>query len=123
MKKAQKHFLLMILCVALAILSVVFVGFVLHCRKLDTFQRCKFTRKSIETIERSVKIHAAGHHGILPESLNELTRSTDDQPSLLREGLSDCWGKPFKYEKLGNTFKLTSSGPDGKMGTEDDITN
>lgn len=124
MTKAQKQFLLMTLGAALAVLSVVIVGLVLYCLKMDTFQRCKFTRRSIESVERSLKIYAISHNGKLPASLYELTRSTDDQPGLLNEGgLIDCWRKPFKYENIGNTFKITSSGPDRKMDTEDDITN
>lgn len=36
--------------------------------------------------------------------------------------LKDAWGNAFVYTVEGNAFTLASSGPDGKPGTEDDIT-
>jgi general secretion pathway protein G len=36
--------------------------------------------------------------------------------------LNDPWAVPFQYESDGRTIKMTSSGPDQTMGTEDDIT-
>jgi general secretion pathway protein G len=35
--------------------------------------------------------------------------------------INDPWGIPFAYESDGRTVKLTSSGSDQTMGTEDDI--
>jgi general secretion pathway protein G len=35
--------------------------------------------------------------------------------------LNDPWGKPFKYESDGRTFKMTSSGLDEEMDTPDDV--
>lgn len=35
--------------------------------------------------------------------------------------LNDPWGVPFQYESDGRTVKMTSSGADQTMGTEDDI--
>lgn len=35
--------------------------------------------------------------------------------------LSDPWGNKFSYESDGKTVKITSAGPDGEMGTADDI--
>ncbi len=36
--------------------------------------------------------------------------------------LNDPWSVPFDYQSDGRTVKMTSSGPDQTMGTEDDIT-
>lgn len=36
--------------------------------------------------------------------------------------IQDPWGEKFSYESDGRTFKMTSSGPDQQMGSEDDIT-
>ncbi|MBI1784348.1 type II secretion system major pseudopilin GspG [Candidatus Sumerlaeota bacterium] len=38
----------------------------------------------------------------------------------------DAWGKPFQYafpSEHGMDFDLSSAGPDGQIGTQDDITN
>ena len=36
--------------------------------------------------------------------------------------LQDPWGQAIQYESDGRTIKMTSSGPDLTMGTEDDLT-
>jgi general secretion pathway protein G len=33
----------------------------------------------------------------------------------------DLWFTPIEYERVGSKYKLSSAGPDGEMGTEDDI--
>ena len=34
----------------------------------------------------------------------------------------DAWGKPYNYEASGpKTFKITTAGPDGQEGNEDDV--
>lgn len=43
-------------------------------------------------------------------------------PYIEEKKLDDPWGNPFSYESDGQTFKITSGGPDGQVGTEDDIT-
>ena len=48
----------------------------------------------------------------------------DDEDALLQGGIEDPWGNELKYEKRGKKRPLiTSAGPDGDFGTEDDITN
>jgi general secretion pathway protein G len=48
-------------------------------------------------------------------------------PYLRREVPKDPWGNPYQYRfpspKNGNTFDVWSSGPDGKLDTQDDVTN
>ena len=86
--------------------------------------RRQATRTSITAIEQAVQIFAMRHNGKLPDSLEELTTGTDDAPGLLKEGaMNDSWGTPFGYTKQGKKFKVSSAGPDGEMGTEDDLTN
>ena len=109
---------------ALAVFFAASISFLMYCRKLDTLQRCKFTRRSIEAVQEAVVIYAARHNGHVPVTLGELTHSTNEQNGLLNErGLTDCWGTLIKYETQLNSFTITSAGPDKKMGTEDDITN
>lgn len=33
----------------------------------------------------------------------------------------DPWGSPYVYDNSGGKFTITSAGPDGTMGTDDDI--
>ena len=63
------------------------------------------------------------HGGKYPSQLSELQEGDDDNPPLLDGGIEDPWGNEIKYEKKGKRIYLTSFGPDGEDGTEDDITN
>ena len=59
----------------------------------------------------------------LPDALAELTVGFDSQPALLlNSNLQDSWGQPFLYRKVSETnFILRSSGPDRRMGNNDDL--
>lgn len=86
--------------------------------------RIAATRTSIKSISDSVQIFAMKHNGKLPDSLDELTVGTDDNPPIIEPGsLNDAWGEPFTYQKKGKRFLIRSAGDDNEIGTEDDITN
>ena len=60
----------------------------------------------------------------LPTSLNQLVEGSDDDPPIVDGGdgaLIDPWDNEYKYEVRGKRFFITSAGPDGEFGTEDDI--
>lgn len=112
--------LLLVVCILGILAAVVIPNIMGH----DEEARRQATRTSIGAIEQAVQIFAMRHNGKLPDSLDELTAGTDDAPGLLKEGaLNDSWGTPFGYTKQGKKFKVSSAGPDGEMGTEDDLTN
>ncbi len=112
--------LLMVVC----ILGILYAGARLIFTGQDTEARITTTRGSIATIEQAVQIFGMKHNGKLPDSLEELTQGTDENPGLLKENaLNDSWGTPFSYTKQGKKVKITSAGPDCEMGTQDDITN
>ncbi|HRR33646.1 MAG TPA: type II secretion system protein GspG [Kiritimatiellia bacterium] len=112
--------LLLVVCILGILAAVVIPNVIGH----DEEARRQATRTSIQAIEQAVQIFAMRHNGKLPDSLDELTVGSDDAPGLLKEGaLNDSWGTPFQYTKTGKKFKIVSGGPDGEIGTEDDITN
>lgn len=112
--------LLLVVCILGILAAVVIPNIMGH----DEEARRQATRTSIGAIEQAVQIFAMRHNGKLPDTLEELTAGTDDAPGLLKEGaLNDSWGTPFGYTKQGKKFKVSSAGPDGEMGTEDDLTN
>lgn len=67
------------------------------------------------------------------ESLNALITAPDNTPNWKGPYIKgnslplDPWGKDYSYEYPGkhnlNSYDLASPGPDGRVGTEDDITN
>jgi len=86
--------------------------------------RVATTRALINNVDVAVKSYNM-KHGKYPESLDVLTQDQADGSEPLLEGEPvDPWGNELKYErKSKGRPKITSFGPDGEDGTEDDITN
>lgn len=66
------------------------------------------------------------HVGRYPDNLQALLENPDGSkkwrgPYTEANKLLDPWGHEFSYEKVGRSFKMTSSGIDEEMGTGDDI--
>jgi hypothetical protein len=76
-----------------------------------------------KTLANMRKLATACHawlseHGEMPESLAPVFAQFDMPPQEQRDG----WARVIRYEKTsGSKFRLTSDGPDGRPGTEDDI--
>lgn len=97
------------------------------------------TKIQIKSIEDALEYFKTdiGRYPTADEGLDALTEedSIDDEfskkwhgPYLKKSGeLKDPWGNEFHYVVPGEhnekTFDLSSNGPDGEEGTEDDITN
>jgi general secretion pathway protein G len=72
-------------------------------------------------------------NGYYPRTLDELIQppannSQDWRGPYLKKGIPlDPWGNPYVYEfpgrRLPDSYDLTSPGPDGRIGGEDDIGN
>ena len=123
-RRAREAFTLVELLLVVAILGILAAIVIPNIMGGDEKARIAATRASIMAIKQAVQIYAMDHNSKLPDSLDELTTGTDDKPGYLEEGaLMDSWGNPFTYQKQGKKFKIISPGPDGEVGTDDDITN
>lgn len=62
------------------------------------------------------------HDGTVPTQSEGLAALLADG-SITPAELTDPWGRPFRYEVLGEDweFRVTSNGPDGVAGTPDDV--
>ena len=82
------------------------------------------TRTSIANISTAIQTFDATKSR-LPESLDELcTESADGAALLDKANLNDSWGHPFQYKKVSKfKYEVRSAGPDGQMGTDDDLFN
>ena len=54
--------------------------------------------------------------GRYPDTLEQL-----HDEGLLTETLHDPWNRPWVYEQQQSTYRLVSRGPDGRIGTPDDL--
>lgn len=83
-------------------------------------------RVSIGAIKGAVDRYEIDN-GIYPSALkNLMTKSNENNwngPYLEDKGLKDPWGNDFGYAVQENGVTITSGGPDGQLGTADDITN
>ena len=66
--------------------------------------------------------------GGLDDLVNQPANATSWKGPYLKKGVpADPWGNPYSYEYPGkhnaSGYDLSSMGPDGRAGTDDDITN
>ena len=125
-EQAKAGFTLVELLVVVAIIGILGAVAVQNVTGHIAKARITATRESISTISQALTTYSLDHNGKFPDSLVTLTEGDDDNPPPIEGGedaLNDAWGNPIQYEKKGKRFTLTSAGPDGEMGTEDDITN
>ena len=86
--------------------------------------RIETTRALIKSVEDALVTYNTKNSGKYPDSLEALTQETEDADAILQGDYVDPWGNEIKYEKRGKKRPLlTSAGPDGEFGTDDDITN
>ncbi len=86
--------------------------------QIEAFSRAKqrLTETNMETMKKEIVGHMA-IQGTAPERLEDLRMTTP-----ITTGKWDGWGRALKYEKLSDeSFRLTSAGHDGVMGTQDDV--
>jgi len=90
------------------------------------------TRAQISAFKTALDLFEVdnGHYPKGKDGLNGLVvqpRDAQNWHQYLDAIPKDPWGNPYIYECPGkhmpNSFDISSSGPDGRPGTEDDITN
>jgi hypothetical protein len=108
-------------------ISLTFLNFLFRenpCYSPDKPSEAVPTRRQIGLIEKAIHIYAMENNGQFPNTIEDLVTGTADHPGLIEKGnLIDNWGTPYDYLKIGKKIRISSAGPDRKMGTEDDMTN
>lgn len=116
-------FTLVELLLVIAILGILGTVVVVNFGSAGDDARKAATHTSINSISQAVEIYRM-KTGRIPKSLDDLTVGINDDEPLLKAGaLKDGWAQDFDYKAEGKKFTITSPGPDGTLGTDDDLTN
>ena len=123
-RRARAGFTLVELLLVVTILGILAAVVVVNFAGQGEETRRNTTRASIAAISTAIQAYEV-RMGRYPETLDELTVSTESMAALLDKArLTDSWATPFQYKKTGRfDFEIRSAGPDAQMNTEDDITN
>ena len=123
-RKAQQGFTLIEIMVVVGIIGLLVAVLIPNVTGKMNEARIASAYVQIKNVEEALIAYSMKHGGKYPDSLEVLTEETEDEDALLQGGTEDPWGTPLQLEKRGKKRpKITSAGPDGEMGTEDDITN
>ena len=126
-RKAEQGFTLIEIMVVVGIIGLLVAVLIPNVTGKMNEARIASARVQIKNVEEALVAYSMKHGGKYPDSLETLTQETDDEDALLQGGIEDPWGTPIQFEKRGNKGTkrplITSAGPDGEFGTEDDITN
>jgi general secretion pathway protein G len=87
---------------------------------LDTAARLRTTDGRVHLLGTKV-VEALKLKGSCPASLADLVPALGHSSWLEGGRFLDGWDRPIQYSVNGTSFKIWSPGPDGVLGTADDI--
>ena len=123
-RKAEQGFTLIEIMVVVGIIGLLVAVLIPNVTGKMNEARIASARVQIKNVEEALVAYSMKHGGKYPDTLDVLTQETEDADAILQGGIEDPWGNDLKYEKRGKKRPLiTSAGPDGEFGTEDDLTN
>jgi general secretion pathway protein G len=121
-RKGQKGMTLIEIMVVIAIIGIVMSAVGYGVMNYLAEAKVDAARVSAEKLASVLEMYYA-RHDEYPAQLTELTKKTGKRKksALKNSDLKDPWKKKWIYSVDGDSFKLCSSGPDKKQGTDDDI--
>ena len=94
----------------------------LNFRGTATESRIRAARGDIKSYESAVELFALENNDQYPQQLADLATG---KKKYIRDLNVDPWGNPYVYLLPGthhkDSYDILSMGPDGTLGTEDDI--
>ena len=123
---AHRGFTLIEILVVIVILGILSTIVVVRTSKYSEQARIQATRATIASIVAAVGSYEM-QIGRYPPDLADLVKEGDANwpgPFLETSDVPrDAWGNPFDYTIPGKRVRITSPGPDGVLGSPDDIWN
>jgi general secretion pathway protein G len=125
MNENRQGFTLIELLLVIAILGILGTVAVVNLAGTTDKARIETTRQTIAAVATAIQLYETNTTKGLPSSLDELTKPLGEYPApLKKDKLNDAWGNKLQYKKQGKyEYEVRSAGPDGNMGSGDDITN
>jgi general secretion pathway protein G len=128
--KKKKGFTLVELLVAVSILAIVTMALLPRLLPYSEAARTSAANKELRNLNTIVEAFAAVD-GDYPEASLDL-ENPRSIASVMRDhginwtgdetGIVDSWGNPYYYQSLGGgLYCIISAGPDGELGTDDDL--
>ncbi len=135
-RRVRRAFTLLEVLMVIIIIGILAALVVPNFINVGEDAKIKLTRSMIESGLNGALDLFRLHMGRYPESLDELVNKPEDEEEAEKwagpyiddiKKLKDAWGRELRYEYPGTynegKYDLSSAGPDGEFGTEDDITN
>ena len=126
-KQKRSAFTLTELIVVIAIIGLLASVVTVGGRAYLASSRINATKMEISQIVSAMDNFNAlkSRYPTVDEGVSVLAESTDEFPGgLLKGNVNDPWGNSYEYVipgSGGEPFDIISSGPDGRIGTSDDI--
>jgi len=118
---ARRAFSLMEITLVLAIIGVLMAVAAVNIVGAAKRANVRATEASLETIGSALDSYFLENGSAYPPDLRALVEGEFLEPS----GMTDAWNNDFYYvptqTSQGDPYQLLSGGPDGQVGTEDDI--
>ena len=107
----------------MAILGILATVVVVNFSGHQETTKINATRTSIENVSTAIRLYEV-QVGKFPQSIQDLTADSETFVAPLDRVPTDSWGNEFQYQVKGRgRFEVRSAGPDGQVGSADDITN
>lgn len=119
-RRASRGFGLIEIVVTVAIIAMISAAVTVGIMKIAVRQKIALTRTNGETLRGAVKIWRATEND---------AAGCPSVPTLIADGLldrgksakTDAWGQPWVIKCDDSDATIVSTGPDQRLGTEDDI--
>ncbi|HVG24705.1 MAG TPA: type II secretion system protein GspG [Thermoanaerobaculia bacterium] len=81
-------------------------------------ERARWTMSDMMSWRTALEAYAQDHK-VYPAAANiQELRNAVEKKYMMVAPVNDAWGRPYRYERVGNGFRLVSSGADGRFDAQ-----